>query len=42
MEDQIERFINATEKGNLQEVENLMRKGVDPSADDNYGILNEI
>ena len=39
MEDEIETFINAAQKGNLQEVENLLRKGIDPSAIDNYGIL---
>ena len=34
--------MNAAQNGNLQEVENLLRKGVDPSEDNNYGILNEI
>ena len=42
MGDEIQRFINAARKGNLQEVEDLLRKGVDPSADNNNGILNEI
>ena len=38
MGDEIETFKNAARKGNLQEVENLLRKGIDPSAYDNYGI----
>ena len=38
MGDEIQRFKNAAWDGNLQEVENLLRKGVDPSADNNYGI----
>ena len=42
MGDEIKRFINAAQKGNLQEVENLLRMGVDPSAYNNDGILNEI
>ena len=42
MGDEIQTFKNASREGNLQEVENLLRKGIDPSADDNYGILNEI
>ena len=42
MGDEIERFIYAAEDGNLQEVENLLRNGFDPSVHDNYGILNEI
>ena len=42
MWDEKERFIFAAEDGNLQEVENLLRMGVDPSAYNNDGILNEI
>ena len=38
MGDEIQRFKNAAREGNLQEVENLLRKGVDPSVDNNYGI----
>ena len=38
MGDQIQNFKDALRNGNLQEVENLLRKGVDPSADNNYGI----
>ena len=42
MEDETERFINAAQEGNLKEVQNLLRKGIDPSVDSNCGILNEI
>ena len=38
MGDEIQAFKNVVRKGNLQEVENLLRKGIDPSADNNYGI----
>ena len=39
MGDEIQRFMNVAWDGNLQEVENLLRKGINPSADDNYGIF---
>ena len=42
MGDEIKTFEEAVREGNLQEVENLLRNGVDPSVDNNYGILNEI
>ena len=38
MGDEIETLKTAAWEGNLQEVENLLRKGVDPRARDNYGI----
>ena len=42
MGDEIERLKNAVQNGNLQVVENLLRKGVDPREFNNWGILNEI
>ena len=41
MGDEIQRFKNAVWEGNSQEVKNLLRKEIDPSVDNNYGILNE-
>ena len=38
MGDEIETLKTAARKGNLQEVENLLRKGIDPSVDNNFGI----
>ena len=38
MGDEIEKFIIAVREGNLQEVENLLRRGIDPSVDNDYGI----
>ena len=38
MGDEIQTFINAARNGNLQEVQNLLKKRIDPSADDNIGI----
>ena len=38
MGDEIETFKDAVLEGNLQEVENLLRNGVDPSTRDNIGI----
>ena len=38
MGDEIQTFLDAAQKGNLQEVENLLRKGVNPSAYNNWGI----
>ena len=37
MGDEIARFIDAAWVGNLQEVENLLRKGVNPSARNMFG-----
>ena len=38
MGDQIQNFKDALRNGNLQEVENLLKKGVNANTDDNYGI----